>query len=354
MKQNTLQELGWQDFFENQMENNEFSVGRIILEHKHMYRVVNEDGEWLAELSGKFIYNAIRKIDFPAVGDWVVIQTIPDEKKAIIQTVLERKSQFVRQAAGSKFEEQVVASNVDYIFIVNALNHDFNVRRIERYLLLAYESGANPVIVLTKKDLCEDINLKIEEVNSVAFGVPIYAVSNMTGDGVDEIKGLITTGVTVALLGSSGVGKSTLLNSLMDLEVQKTSDIREDDSKGRHTTTHRELFQLPTGGLVIDTPGMREIQLWDGSQSIGTTFSDIDELSETCRFSDCSHESEPGCSVRQALNDGTLSNDRFQSYLKLQREIDFQARKVDPALARNEKEKWKKMSKQIKSINKRK
>lgn len=344
-----LQELGWQEFFENQVENSEFSIGRIVLEHKHMYRVVNEDGEWLGELSGKFIYQATRKLDFPAVGDWVLMKTIPDEKKAIIQGILDRKSQFVRQAAGSKVEEQVVASNVDYIFIVNALNNDFNIRRIERYLLLAYESGANPVIVLTKKDLCDDVESKIDDVDSVAFGVPVFAVSNTTGDGIDEVKALISSGVTVALLGSSGVGKSTLLNSLMETEVQKTSGIREDDSKGRHTTTHRELFKIPSGGLVIDTPGMREIQLWDGSQSIDTTFSDIDLLSESCRFSDCTHQSEPGCSVRSAIEEGTLTNERFQSYLKLQREIDFQARKMDPVLARNEKEKWKKFSKQLKT-----
>lgn len=349
MNQMTLKELGWQGFFENQDISTEFAVGRIVLEHKHMYRIVNEDGEWLGELSGKFIYNTVRKVDFPAVGDWVLMKTIPAEKKAIIQSVLERKSQFVRHAAGSKVEEQVVATNVDYIFIVNALNHDFNVRRIERYLLLAYESGANPVIVLTKKDLCDNVEEKVEEVNGIAFGVPILVVSNTTGEGIGDMQEFVTSGVTVALLGSSGVGKSTLLNSLMDTEVQKTSEIREDDSKGRHTTTHRELFVLPNGGLVIDTPGMREIQLWDGSSAIDTTFSDIDELSATCRFSDCSHQSEPGCSVQQAIVEGILSLERFQSYVKLQREIDYQARKVDPTLARNEKEKWKKINKQLKS-----
>lgn len=328
MKKITLQELGWQEFFEKQTGVTEFSVGRVVLQHKYLYKVVNEEGEWLGDLTGKFSFQAATKKDFPAVGDWVVMTNYAAEGKAMIHKVLKRKSVFIRQAAGFKTEEQIVASNVDFVFLVNALNEDFNIRRLERYLLLAYESRAMPVIVLTKRDLCDNLEETLCQVEAITFGaVPVIAVNSLDGNGLDGVKALISNGTTIALLGSSGVGKSTLLNALMEEDVQKTSGIREDDSKGRHTTTHRELFVLPGGGLVIDTPGMRELQLSSGSQSIDTTFADIEQLIATCRFSDCGHRTEPGCKVKEALESGTLEVERYRSYQKLQREIAYQEKR---------------------------
>ncbi|MFD3445897.1 ribosome small subunit-dependent GTPase A [Microbacteriaceae bacterium 4G12] len=340
----SLAYLGWDEFFESQ-HTEVYSVGRIVLEHKHLYRIVSDDGEYLGELTGKFRHSAEMKSDYPTVGDWVWMTKLPDEKKAIVHGVFSRKSSFSRQAAGDRTEEQIVAANVDYVFLVNALNRDFNLRRIERYLLLAYESGAVPVIVLTKQDLCEDADQKLAETEEIAMGVSIFAVDSLSGNGVEALKSFVPSGKTIALLGSSGVGKSTLLNALMGEDVSKTGAIREEDDKGRHTTTHRELFQLPSGGLIIDTPGMRELQLWEGSSSIDVTFSDIEELASSCRFSDCKHEEEPGCAVVEALENGTLTWDRLKSYQKLQKEIAYAARKQNPVLARAEREKWKAMVK---------
>ena len=318
-----LEQLGWQEFFATQSENTEYKVGRVVLQHKYLYRVVNEQGEFLAEPTGKFTFDALTKKDFPSVGDWVLMTTYPNEGKAMIHEVLKRKSVFVRQAAGGKTEDQIVVSNVDYVFLVNSLNHDFNLRRLERYLLLAYESGAKPVIILTKMDLCEDLEDKLAAVETVTFGaVPVVTVDSTTGNGFEGVFEFIAPGTTVALLGSSGVGKSTLLNRLMGEDLQDTGGIREDDSKGRHTTTHRELFLLPSGGIVIDTPGMRELQV-TGSAEMESAFGDIEALIAGCRFSDCGHVSEPGCMVNAALDDGTLDVSRYESYLKLQREIAY-------------------------------
>lgn len=221
---------------------------------------------------------------------------------------------------------------------------------MERYLLVAYESGAMPVIVLTKSSLCEDVEQKIAETEAVAIGVPIFVVDSLVYVGIELLQQFVSPGKTIALVGSSGAGKSTLLNALIGTDVAKTGDIREEDSKGRHTTTHRELFQLPSGGLVIDTPGMRELQLWEGSTAIQTTFSDIEDLANTCRFRDCKHEGEPGCAVRNAIDNGTIPVERLLSYKKLQRELAYVMRKQDAILARAERDKWKKISKQHKKM----
>ena len=323
----TLQELGWQAFFADQTKNTELTIGRIVLQHKYLYRVSNPDGQWLAEPTGKFTFEALSKKSFPAVGDWVLMTVYPNEGKALIHHVLTRKSVFMRQAAGLKTEEQIVASNVDYVFLVNSLNQDFNLRRLERYLLLAYESGASPVIILTKQDLCFDLEDKLQQVNAITFGaVPVVAVDNISGCGIEGVRKLIPPGATVALLGSSGVGKSTLLNQLMGVDIQDTGAIRSDDSKGRHTTTHRKLFILPGGGIVIDTPGMRELQV-TGNAEMESTFADIDILITACRFNNCTHGNEPGCQVKRALEDGSLDEGRYESYLKLQREIAYQEKR---------------------------
>ncbi|WP_242220853.1 ribosome small subunit-dependent GTPase A [Bacillus cereus group sp. BfR-BA-01380] len=346
MNRNYLVEFGWDTHFEEQLSE-QYEVGRVLLEHKHMYRVICEDGEYVAELTGKFRYEALEKGDYPAVGDWVSITKFPEEKKAMIHTVLTRKSSFSRKVAGEKTVEQIVAANVDYLFLVNALNADFNVRRIERYLLLAYESGAMPVVILTKSDLCTNIEQKIMETETIAIGVPIFAVNSLHQTGIERLQQFLQPGKTIALIGSSGAGKSTLLNALMGNEVAKTGGIRESDSKGKHTTTHRELFQLPTGALVIDTPGMRELQLWEGSGAMHAAFSDIEEAAQKCRFRDCQHENEPGCAIRAAIDEGTLEEARLFNYKKLQKEIAYAMRKQDALLARAERNKWKSVTKQM-------
>lgn len=325
----------------------EQTVARVITVQKNSYRISDGDTDYHAHLSGKFINEAMSSLDFPAVGDWLEVQKLIDEQKAVIQRVLPRKSQFARKVAGLKTEAQIVAANIDTVFIVNSLNKDLNVRRIERYILSTYESGATPVVILTKKDECSsaEVGEAISQVEAVAIGVPIIAVSNITGEGIAELMDHLPSRKTVALLGSSGVGKSTLVNTLLGRDVQDTKDIRVDDSRGRHTTTHREMFTLPNGALMIDTPGMRELQLWEGESSIDMTFQDVEALIKDCRFTDCQHDTEPGCQVKEALDNGGLSEARFQSYIKLQREIAFEKRKMDQKAHLEEKSKWKKVTK---------
>ncbi|GGI13513.1 ribosome small subunit-dependent GTPase A [Gottfriedia solisilvae] len=340
-----LEQLGWKDVFGEKDQST--VVARVISEQRQIYKLHDGEDEWIGEVSGKFQFQAKVKSDYPSVGDWVVIEPLKGENKAIIQKVLPRMSQFSRQSAGDKTEEQVVAANIDYVFLVMALNNDFNIRRLERYLLVAYESGANPIIVLTKKDLCDDLPSRIAEVDEIAFGIPVYTVNSTNGEGIEEVKNLVSEGKTVSLLGSSGVGKSTLLNALIGESKQITQDVREGDDRGKHTTTHRELFFLPTGGMVIDTPGMRELQLWGGEDHLSSTFSDVDELAKSCKFSDCTHEKEPGCAVNEAISNGLLDAQRLTSYRKLMRELAYAERKQDASLARIEKDKWKKMHKMM-------
>ncbi|KQX64786.1 ribosome small subunit-dependent GTPase A [Paenibacillus sp. Root444D2] len=340
------EDLGWNSFFEKAFEpylNEGYQVGRVSLEHKHMYRVQTEVGEALAEVSGKMRHLALRREDYPAVGDWVVLSIRGEEQRATIHAVLPRKSKFSRKVAGQVTEEQIVATNVDTVFLFTALNLDFNVRRIERYMVLAWESGANPVIVLSKADLCEDPEALAAEVAAVAVGVPIHIISSAENRGLDELAAYISPGQTVALLGSSGVGKSTLVNRIYGMEILDTGDIRSGDDKGKHTTTHRELITLPGGGILIDTPGMRELQLWDVSDGLSTSFQDIEEFAGMCFFQDCKHENEPKCAVKRALDEGTLKVERFNNYLKLQKELAYLARKEDKGLQAAEKAKWKKI-----------
>ena len=273
----------------------EYTLGRILSQEKDLYRMITAEGEYLAKVSGKFRYQAAHPSDFPAVGDFVMAGGIGKGTQAVIHQVLPRKSVFMRKAAGSDRKEQLVATNIDIVFLCMALNQDFNVRRLERYLSIAWDSGAKPVVVLTQSDICEDIEEKLP---------------------------YLSAGTTAAFLGSSGVGKSTLVNRLLGEERLATGDIRNDD-KGRHTTTHRELLFLPDGGMVIDTPGMRELGMWDAKSGIDRTFSDIEELALQCRFRDCTHTVESGCAVQKALKNGTLSKERMQSYQKLKTENDY-------------------------------
>ncbi|MFX3673760.1 MAG: ribosome small subunit-dependent GTPase A [Paenisporosarcina sp.] len=348
----TVENYGWNDSWEikwtEQIINEKLHgsvAGRVLLEHKHMYRVVTKDGEWLASLSGSFKHLAHERRDYPAVGDWIAVEKMPGEEKGIIHSILPRTSIFSRKVAGDTTIEQIVAVNVDIVFLVMSLNLDFNVRRLERYMIAAWDSGAKPVIVLTKKDVCEDPQTYVEQADAVAFGVPIHVVSSVTGEGIAELQELLKEGKTAALLGSSGVGKSSLTNALCGEEVMTVQEIREGDDKGRHTTTHRELFCMPGGGLLIDTPGMREFQMWDNSESLDSSFKDVEEFANACRFNDCQHDGQPGCAVQAALENGSLTQERYASYEKLKRELAYIERKADAVARKAELGKWKKISK---------
>jgi len=298
-------------------------LARVVSQEKGIYRVVCENGELYAEVSGKLRFETTAPSDFPAVGDFVLIDRLSDENgNAIIHHILSRKSLFLRKAAGKVQEEQVVAANVDIIFICMSLNSDFNLHRLERYLSLTFESGATPVVVLTKADLCENIDQKLCAVRSVAIGTDILVTSAMESDGYQEIAEYLKPGCTASFIGSSGVGKSTLINRLLGEDRLQTNEIRMDD-RGRHTTTSRELLLLPNGGIVIDTPGMRELGMWDVSAGFEKSFNDVEALFGKCKFRNCTHTSEPGCAVYEAIANGELSLERWDSYRKLKAEAAF-------------------------------
>jgi ribosome biogenesis GTPase len=274
-----------------------------------------------AEVSGKFRHLAAGYDEFPSVGDWVAVSTIPNEARAIIHILLPRRSKFSRKIAGAVVQEQIAAANFDYVFIVNSLNKEFNLRRLERYLTMAWESGASPVLVLNKKDLCNNLEEIMRQVESITFGIPVIVTSAMTGEGTGELLKLLGPGKTAVILGSSGVGKSTLTNMLSGEDIMDTGEIREEDSRGRHTTTFRNLAKLKGVGMIIDTPGMRELQLWESSSGLQETFEDVESLGRLCRFSDCTHVKEPGCAVLEAVRSGSLDIERVESYKKLKKEL---------------------------------
>ncbi len=300
------------------------SVGRVLSQQKGLYRVVCAQGEQSAAVSGRFRYGAATVSDYPAVGDFVMLMPAESGDCAPIHAVLPRKSVFVRKSAGTSNSEQVVAANVDVAFLCMALNNDFNLRRLERYLSVAWDSGATPVVVLTKADLCADTESMRASAEAAAVGTTVLVTSSLESDGCAAVLPYIGQGQTVAFIGSSGVGKSTLINRLLGEERLATNGLRNDD-KGRHTTTHRELIALPQGGMVIDTPGMRELGMWDAAEGLERTFRDIEELSLACRFHDCTHQTEPGCAVRAAVENGALTPQRLQSYRKLKAENAYAA-----------------------------
>lgn len=358
MNQNLdLKDLGWNGSLEAIFQpylNNGLYPGRVSAEYRNQFKVWTQFGEIWAKVSGKMRFEALERSDFPAVGDWVAVEFEPEASResgpqeGLIQVILPRKSKFSRKSAGRTAEEQIVATNVDTVFLVNALNLDFNVRRIERYLTLAWESGAVPVIILSKIDVCNDVEDKIHLVQEVAPGVSIFPLSSLTGEGMEGLRNFLKPGHTIALLGSSGAGKSTLMNYLVGQNVQRTHEVREKDSRGRHTTTSRELFLLPQGGILIDTPGMREIQLYGNDIGLSEAFADIYEYAKNCRFTDCQHEKEPGCAVQKAIVEGALSENRYDSFKKLQRESRYIARKTNQLEQLEEKKKWKKINQQLK------
>lgn len=303
--------------------------GRVVLEHTHIYRVMTGDGERLARVSGRLRHNAAARTDFPSIGDWVALETPPQGGDSRIIAILPRTSRFSRRSAGDATEEQVIAANIDTVFLVAGLDGDFNPRRIERYLLVASESGASPVIVLNKADVVADPEAMAVQVRAVAGDLPVHVMSCRVPGSVEILRQYLGHGQTGALLGSSGVGKSTIVNRLIGHDLLKTRDVRESDSRGRHTSTARQLVLLPDAGVLIDTPGMRELQLWDTAEAMGGVFAEVDALASACRFRDCRHRQEPGCAVRAAVDAGEMSAARLESYYKLQDEQAHQARQLD-------------------------
>jgi ribosome biogenesis GTPase len=301
---------------------------RVAAQHRGGYVVYGEGGDRPAEVAGQLRHASLGPADLPAVGDWVAVRDAEDAAAATIHSVLPRQTAFSRKAAGEGVE-QVVAANVDVVFLVGAFGADLNVRRLERYIAAGWESGADPVIVLNKSDLADDLAGATAEVEAIAFGVPVHAVSAAGGTGLDGLARHLEGNRTGALLGSSGVGKSSLVNRLLGSERQDVADLRA-DGRGRHTTTYRELIPLPGGGLVLDTPGMRELGLWDAGDGVDQTFADVAALAADCRFSDCAHEGEPGCAVLAAVEDGRLPAERLESYRKLLRELQHLEVKGDP------------------------
>lgn len=311
-----MKELGLNEFFLKEVKHYEgLHVGRVSSLSKGIYKLITDQGELIAEISGKFRFKATGERDYPTVGDFVIIKRA--NGNSIIHHVLSRRSLLVRKEAGMTQKSQLIAANIDKIFICMSLNNDFNIRRMERYLSIAWDSGAIPIIVLTKVDLCENVEARLEEISSISTGVDVIMTSNINSEGYEPVKDYLSSGQTVAFIGSSGVGKSTLINALLNQAVIETRDTRNDD-KGKHTTTRRELFLISGLGVVIDTPGMRELGIQ--SVDLSKSFSDIDALTKNCKFNDCQHKSEPYCAVQQAISDGELSNKRLQSYRKLERE----------------------------------
>lgn len=343
-----LSKLGFSSHFADIVKTlppTEAVPARIVREDRSQYLAYCERGEIVLKLAGRLRHEAAVRSDHPAIGDWVLAEVPASDGVGIIQSILPRRSAFARQmvGVGERAEAHVLAANIDTVFVVMGLDGNYNLRRAERYITLTWEAGAVPVIVLNKADLADDLELILDEVAEIALGVDVVAISAVTRDGLEGLAPYLQEGNTVALLGSSGVGKSTLVNALLGEERMATGAVREFDSKGRHTTTHRQLFVLPSGGLLIDTPGMRGLLLWADEESVGKTFEEIETLAAACKFADCAHESEPGCAVKAAIAAGQLPAKRFESYSKQKRELQYLARRQDRTLQQIEKDKWKKI-----------
>lgn len=347
-----LNDYGWSEFFEKELQNypDNLEPALISCQYSSYYDVFSKHGELRAELSGSISYKSKSREEIPTVGDWVLLQVLPDEKKAIIKHLLPRKSTFSRKAAVAREEEQVIAANIDILCIVSGLDEDFNPSRLERYITQAYNSGCSPLILLNKSDLIEDLSDFQMELESVLVGVPFIFLSTITGQGFDELRFILGKGKVTAFVGSSGVGKSSIVNTLLGEELLRVGDVRERDSKGRHTTTRKQLIQTQEGAIVIDTPGMREFALWLPTDALSESFTDIRELADNCKFNDCKHLSEPGCQIRRAIEEGELDEERYSDYEKLLRELKFSEEKQETRFHNNSKKRWKEISKKIRDM----
>ena len=351
MKNHDLSRLGWNSFFENQIENkaaSNFLPGRVAIENRTNFTVLAPNASFLAEAAGRLFYMAATEAELPKTGDWVLM-TETDAGRAIIHQVLERKSTISRREPGKKSEEQILAANVDKLFIVQGLDGNFNLARLERYLTLAHH--VDPVIVLNKADLCADPGVYVARVKERIKDVPVVVVSGLANE-VEALSPWLTEGTTVAFVGSSGVGKSTLINKLLQEDRLAVGANRSKDARGRHTTSRRELIILPKGGILIDTPGMRELQLWGETTQLSSSFEELEAMMEGCRFSNCTHTGEAGCAVTKALESGEISTEQWQNYQKMKKELDYLATKTDVQAMLEKKEKWKKINKLQKDLYK--
>ncbi len=352
MKGPDLEELGWGPFFSEAWPphaSEGLIPARVVVAHARALRARGEGGEWIAGISGRLRHGARSPEDLPVVGDWVALRPREGGGRTLVHALLPRRTAFIRRAAGEVTVQQVLAANVDTAFLVMGLDRDYSPRRIERALVLAWESGADPVILLNKADLCDEVEARRAEIEAVAPGVPVRVIAAKPGEGLETLEPWLKRGRTVVLLGSSGVGKSTLVNRLLGEERLRTREVRESDQRGRHTTTHRELVLLPGGGLLLDTPGLREIQLWASEEGLATAFDDIEALAPGCRFRDCEHGAEPGCAVRAAVEGGELGEDRLASYHKLRAELRSLEIRQDPELRRVERARWRSIIKSVKA-----
>jgi ribosome biogenesis GTPase len=355
MSDHLLDSLGWGDHFQRQLDelraaqpDSSPRTARVVAEHRGAYQLLGADGSCTAEVTGRLRHAALDKRDLPAVGDWVVL-----DATGRIDVILGRKNAFVRKAAGARTEPQVIAANVDTVFVVTSPNADFNPRRIERYVTAIRETGSQPVLVINKADLCDDLEALVASLGAAGDDLPVARVSALERSGIEQLSAYLVRGATVALVGSSGVGKSTLVNWLLDRDALATGEIREHDARGRHTTTHRELLALPSGAALIDTPGMREFSPWADDADLEGSFADIEALAVSCRFVDCQHRGQPGCAVEHAIATGALDAARLAHYDKLRGELAHQQSRSSVAAQQAAKRSGRARSKAIREIKRR-